>query len=284
MASAYAVVPTKEELETVPISSVELHCPAANSVSPEFLHIPEAKELTWRDDFFDDERNVVAVFDFDYDNMEQHYKALGWGCFVGTAFCFPGCLVWCLLGLVPCHINKNVNWSVRAQHLAVTRDGILFVHDRRPALYGEECAVPKRTQLIPFDQIKECTVTDSGTTTTCTILGSALSKVSINHETPTSFHIVGLTNPHGFQKLVMALKRQELVIPNNNISSATAATVLPVTMVERIDRGGLAASAAAAAQNNHNGDDVAGILREIRDELRQHNEMLQAIKQPQQQE
>lgn len=78
MASACAVVPTKEELETVPNSSVELHCPAANSVSPEFLHIiPEARDLTWRDDFFEDEQNVVAVFDFDYDSMEHHYRALG---------------------------------------------------------------------------------------------------------------------------------------------------------------------------------------------------------------
>ena len=255
IASAYEVLSTKEDFDP----RVELDKPLGSGVSPEWEHIPEARGLIWRDDFFDDDENVVAVFDFDYDSMESHYKAASWGCFAGTVLCFPGTLFWCLAGLVPCYINKNVKWNVRAQHLAVTRSAILFVHDKRPALWGEECAVSRRTKAIPFDQVTDCTVTDAGSAT-CTI-GTPLSKVTVDK--PGFLTIVGLEDPHAFRKLILAMKK------NSATRQSSTAAVLPVTMAERIDRG-LAGDAGS--------EEVAGVLREIRDELRQHNKLLQTLK------
>jgi hypothetical protein len=269
IASAYAVVPTKEEVELADVvqtadSRLDLNQPLGSGVSPQFADISEARGLTWRDDFFDDEEDVVAVFDFDYGSMECHYKCLSWGALGGAAFCFPGFIFpFALFGLVPCFLNKNVKWNVRAQHVCVTRDGILFVHDQRPTLWGEHCSAGKRMKTIPFDQITDCTMTDVGSAT-C-VLGTALSSVEI--DTPSSgnnnkhdLRIVGLENPRAFQKLVLAMKRQ------GNQSS-----VLPLAM-DRIDR--------SLAQTDSEGGDVSNLLREIRDELRQNNKMLQSMKVP----
>jgi hypothetical protein len=268
IASAYAVVPTNEDVELAEVvqaadSRLDLNRPLGSGVSPQFADIAEARGLTWRDDFFDDEDDVVAVFDFDYDSMECHYKCLSWGALGGAAVCCPGfTFTFALFGLVPCFLNKNVKWNVRAQHLAVTRDGILFVRDKRPTLWGELCSVGKRMKTIPFDQITDCTMTDAGSAT-C-VLGSTLSSVAV--DTPSSgnnkhdLRIVGLEDPRAFQKLVLAMKRQ------GNHSS-----VLPLAM-DRIDR--------SLAQTEREGGDVSGLLREIRDELRQNNEMLQSMKVP----
>lgn len=49
-----------------------------NAVSSEFSSIPEARDLTWTDDFFNDDEDVVAVFDFDYEAMESFYTSVGW--------------------------------------------------------------------------------------------------------------------------------------------------------------------------------------------------------------
>ena len=271
IASAYAVVPNEEEMEErfspaiVDDPRLRVDHPLGTRVSQEFDYICEAQNLTWHDDFFEHDEDVIAVFDFDYDNMERHYRTLGWGFAASTVLCFPGSLFWCLVGMVPCYLNKNVTWSVRAKHLAVTPHGIVLVNDRRPCLWGEQCAVAKLTKTIPFDQIINCTVTDLGAGT-CSI-GPTLSQVTI--DTPARNTIVGLQDPHAFAKLVLAMKRYA---PNQvplGMSSTRAAS-LPVAMAQRIDRG------LAAGEK----DEVAGILKEIRDELRQHNELLKTMKPP----
>jgi hypothetical protein len=150
IASAYAVVPKEDDLEAVPVTvSVELDRPAHHTVSPEYYQsIQEARGLSWTDDFFCDEDDIVAVFDFDYDIMESYYATIGWGCLASTLFC-PSVLLCALFGGVPCALNTNINRNVRAQHLAVTRDGILFVHDKHPSSLGL-CSwdVSKRTKLV----------------------------------------------------------------------------------------------------------------------------------------
>jgi hypothetical protein len=275
--TAYSVVPDKEQeipaYYTVADGTVvELDTPAAHSVAQEqYAHIPETKGLSWRDDFFEDENfnDVVAVFDYDYEGMEGHYMCASWGCLglhvcqLGVLgplvylFCCPSIIPWMLVGLVPCHLNKNVRWNVRAQHIALTQSGIIFVHDRRPACWGEECcSVSKHTKFIPYDQITECVVTDSG--------NSQLSKVTIDttarSNTSNKHHccrhdleIVGLENPHAFQKLVIALMMKR----GQNPQAAAA----PDMVME--DRG-----AAHVRNDTDDAKTVAGLLREIRDELR----------------
>merc|ERR1712226_329069 len=73
-----------------------------------------AQGLSWRDDFFqdyfseNDEDEIVAVFDLDYDRLESHYKCLSWSCLGVSSICMPSIIPWLLIGLVPCHVNKNV--------------------------------------------------------------------------------------------------------------------------------------------------------------------------------
>jgi len=149
VANAYAVVSKEEEYASVPVTAaVELDKPAHGSVSSEFQHIAAAQGLSWSDDFFEEDDDVVAVFDFDYDAMETYYSSVGWGCLACTLF-FPNIFTIALMGLVPCFLNKNVTWNVRAQHIAVTRDGIRFVHDKRSCCWGYQCTdVGKRSKTV----------------------------------------------------------------------------------------------------------------------------------------
>lgn len=72
-----------------------------------------------------------------------------------------------------------------------------------------------------------------------------------------TFALPGLKNPEGFRRLVMALKGK----------TGTSAAV-PATIAEVMDR---------AVADGGNTENVATLLREIRDELRQHNEVLQGL-------
>lgn len=266
--TAYTVVPDKEDNHseqqnsnsvpayTVTGTAVELDTPAPRTVSHEFAHMAETKELSWRDDFFDDNDDIVAVFDFDYEGMEGHYMCVSWGCVGVTSVCCPSTIPWMLLAFVPCYLNKNVRWNVRAQHIALTTNGILFVHDRRPACWGEQCwSIGKQTKFIPYEQIAGCTVTE-GDTTTCAISTNSLTKVTVGstlHSGPRrgDLEVAGLENPHAFQQLILALKRG---------SQAAAA---PTMAMDDRDIFATAVSGGEDAQT------VAELLRDIRDELRQ---------------
>ena len=67
-------------------------------------------------------------------------------------------------------------------------------------------------------------------------------------------NIVGLQNPQEFKKLVWAMKRQTAV-PSS------------LGMLDRV-----------VGANHDNNGDVAALLRDIRDELRQNNEVLRNLK------
>jgi hypothetical protein len=133
---AYAVV-AKDDEYTNPMS-VEMDAPNANQVSAEFRHIPEARDLVWNDTYFEDDDDVVAVFDLNYEDMENYYTAVGWVVF-GTTLLIPT-VFWAgfFLG-VPCLLRPNVQWNVRSQHVAITRDGIRIVRERRPTCWGLPC-------------------------------------------------------------------------------------------------------------------------------------------------
>lgn len=271
---AYAVVPSEEDETAMPSKSAhcqsssssttevqaialpvpeELSAPASHSMDGRYAHlITPSQTVTWRDDFFqDDYDDIVAVFDFDYQSMERHYRCAGWTCVGATAFCCPNLIPWMLVSLIPCYLNKNVQWSVRSQHMALTTKGLLFVQEKRPTAWGM-CYADQRTKMIPFNQIISCTVQD-GNHKTCVAVGSGekLSKISVETNGGT-LDIVGLENPLQFQKMVLALKR----------GSASAQSVL------MDDRGVLAAAAAA---NGEDPQTVTQLLTQIRDELARSN-------------
>ena len=104
----------------------------------EFRHIPEARDLTWSDSFFEDDDDVVAVFDLDYESMESFYTSLGWVS-IGLSLIYPPLFGLALVTLTPCYLRQNVQWAARAKHVAITRDGIRFVENRRPCGWGLAC-------------------------------------------------------------------------------------------------------------------------------------------------
>merc|ERR1712226_1621509 len=243
-----------------------------------------AQGLSWRDDFFqdyfseNDEDEIVAVFDLDYDRLESHYKCLSWSCLGVSSICMPSIIPWLLIGLVPCHVNKNVGWSVRSQHVALTKFGILRVQEERPACWGGPyCTQNKQTKFIPYSNISQCNVVDAVNSGNC---ANGLSKVifvdgSINphHGGKAMSHnerglsIVGLEDAHSFSRLVMALKRQQQtpsMTMKDRVETAVA-TVLESTTNNNNS------SAAAAATANGQQEEVVTMLREIRDELRRTN-------------
>jgi hypothetical protein len=183
-----------------------------------------ANSLTWHDDYFDRERqilvggpSVIAVFDYDYDAKEEfaakriraivwgtlaasslYCAANGallnsvdsysyyideetggleridydplvramWGALVGAAIPF---FVFCLCGL--CFDREATRWQVRAQHLAVTDEGIRLVQERHRRGCGwSMCDSEKSSRTVPFDQIDNCDVYEpSGSVCCCCV-------------------------------------------------------------------------------------------------------------------
>jgi uncharacterized membrane protein YfbV (UPF0208 family) len=300
MAYATTVVHDDDDAGCVGVN-VHNMMPAGRRISPEFSqllasHAIASNEITWNDDFFDDYNEqhdhedgdrIVAVFDFDYTGMECHYKTLSWSCFATTAICLPSFIPLLVLGLVPCYINPNVRWNVRAQHLAVTsRNGIVFCHDTRPTCWGS-CVIAKRTKTIPFDQIGDVVVvSEAGSNATC-VLGcnAPLSTVSVVGKptiTPasnsndasaavrnnkTELVILGLQNPNAFSKVAMAMKRANNTLhdrANAAVSQATAC--IGLQQQQQMVRGKIEGTTTTNEQ-------LAVLLREIRDELRQSNQV-----------
>lgn len=120
-------------------SSLYVDKPAVRSVESQYSSLPEVKDLAWTDTFFDNEDDVIAVFDFDYEKMEDFYTSVGWAT-IGATILYTPIFVLSLVGLAPCYLRSNVRWNTQAQHVAITRDGIRFVNDRRKSCWGMPCS------------------------------------------------------------------------------------------------------------------------------------------------
>lgn len=108
------------------------------TVDPKYASLSEVQRLTWTDPFFDDDDDVIVVFDFDYEAMERFYTSIGWVT-VGSTILYTPLFLATLFGMAPCYLRQNVRWNTRSQHVAITRDGIRFVRDKRPCCWGLPC-------------------------------------------------------------------------------------------------------------------------------------------------
>jgi hypothetical protein len=235
--------------------------------------IPEARGLTWTDTFFDEEEDtdqeIVAVFDFDYVGMERYYTQVGWVMLGSSLVIYPPIFALAMIGLVPCCLNQNVQWDVQSQHVAVTRDGIRFVKAKRRSCWGLSCTDRgKKSQTVPFDKITDCDIEEPAGNT-CFCIPNILMKVNVDTASSGSqehrhqLRITGLKDPYKFKKLVWAMKRAN---GNGGIGSSNW-KVPVVTSLEMTER-----------KVDGNEESVATLLRDIRSELRQNNELLQSMK------
>eukprot|EP00913_Durusdinium_trenchii_P020188 g18969.t1 len=91
-------------------------------VRPAMAQIPP-----YTDDFFKGEPGLLA-------EIIGFYQRLRWAQFLF----FPPSWV-SVLCCTPCFLNQNIEWDTRSRHLALTVDGIKFVHAKRPTLCGLSC-------------------------------------------------------------------------------------------------------------------------------------------------
>jgi hypothetical protein len=154
-----------------------------HDVSNCYQSMAEASNLQWTDDFFDnndDNEGIVAVFDFDYDQIIRYNtKTVPMNFFISFTFLWFS-LWWIIFSTsynetgyhrphVPGYFYGiigalyiifgyvqmiQVKWAAKANHIAITRDGILYVIDKHKSCLGYTvCDKGKHTKSIPFDKV-----------------------------------------------------------------------------------------------------------------------------------
>jgi len=254
--------------------------------------MPEARDLEWTDDFFEEEEGVVAVFDFDYVQMVDFTtktSALGQLATVGCTAGYTGFVAgpigaavaigaYCLT-LAPCFLKSQVEWNAHAQHVAVTRDGIRFVQDQRKSCWGLEiCDKGKHSKTVPFDKITDCDIVEpAGSACLCVrrvLLTVKVDTASSGGEGKRSeLSIQGLHEAHKFKQLVWAMKR--------SINSGQQLAYHAPQALEMVDRKStttMTNSSGLPISTPGDGEKVEFLLRDIRDELRENNQLLKELK------
>jgi len=251
------------------------------SVATEHQVIPEARDITWDDAFFENENDIgtVAVFDFEYNKMVYfltQVKAVTQISFVVIATLYCGVFFYAInplltflplgiyiLSLAPFFLREQVRWEVYAQHVAVTRDGIRYVNDRQKSCWGLWiCDQGKRSKTVPYDKITDCDICEPAGNS-CLCIPNVL--VTVHIDTASSggeskrheLVISGLKDAYSFKKLVWAMKRsKEYEAPSVKASAAEISSMLNNTVA------------------NGCSQEIPGLLRDIRDELRKNNELI----------
>jgi len=208
------------------------------------------------DRFFDGEQGLVSVWDFDYDAIINFNTSLQ-----STALAVIPCCWFSACCCYPCFLKQNVEWKARAQHVALTVDGIRYVTEKHPTCCGLSFTDRgKESKTVPYDKITDCDVQEPAGTACCCCVPNVLTRVHVDtassgnkdgvpqHELSLS----GLKNANEFKQSVWAMKRGQMP------AGATASGRLP-------------AQAPTQAQMN-----TEALLTEIRDELRQLNSNLSA--------
>lgn len=183
------------------------------------------------DKFFAAEPHLVAVFEIDYDlvvNFKvkcQVFRACIMLIFVflwyvtqnasigAVSFCI---LFYILLSVLPALVPlyfavKNVHWSVRAQHVALTQDGVKFVVEKHPTKCGCSCTDEgKVTKTVPYDMITDCDIEEPAGTAVGPFIKNVITKVVIDtassRQPEHELVLEGLKEPEQFKKMVWDMK------------------------------------------------------------------------------
>jgi len=175
---------------------------------------PLVAKLEAEDDYFEEEPGLVGAFDFDYDTIIDFKTTLTcaqlWSC--------PCIMVCSSLACVPCFLKQNIEWTTRAQHVALTVDGIKYVVARHPSQCGLSCTdVGKVSKTVPYDKITDCDVQEPAGTACCCCIENVLPIVKVDTAssggtgpegaTRHELELTGLVYPLEFKRSVWAMKR-----------------------------------------------------------------------------
>lgn len=120
--------------------------------------IPEAQGLTWNDEFFENDSDVVAVFDFDYEAVKKFETDAAIASFFASFLMPPVPVIVPVIMVLccwPCFFTQQIPWDTYSKHVAVTQDGIKFVQDKRKSQCGFDFQDQGKTsKTIPFDKVR----------------------------------------------------------------------------------------------------------------------------------
>jgi len=198
--------------------------------------------VTWEDTFFDNEENLIAVFDFDYPLMKAYKLKLLW---VDHALGSLGVVllvavlhlyvdvaidtfVILLVILDSFFLKKRAQWDAYSHHLCITRDGVKYVRDKRKKYYGWSCTdARKTTQIIPLDKVTHVDIKEPAGYRCCCIRNT-LTVVKLSSSSSglegSSLVLFGLKEPYKFKNILMKVKRAD---SNSSMASAASAQIIP---------------------------------------------------------
>ena len=98
--------------------------------------------------YFADDPNLLREFAVDYELLTKVDQALQ----VKNGACFMCFCCGCCLPFLPCQLSNTRDLN-RAQHVAISRDGIRYSVDKHPSGCRSNCQeVGKVTRTVPFDK------------------------------------------------------------------------------------------------------------------------------------
>lgn len=200
--------------------------------------------LVAKDDFFDNERNLVRVFNFDYDKIISFKKKvfMSQSCYGVILFLFlfswtvrslferpaPGkpepSIPPSLLPVVVTVVLfwqtwtrwKNIEWVVRCQHICLTIDGVKYVTAKHPSGMGLSCWDKGQvSKTVAYDKITDCDVELPAGTVGCCI-SDVITKVHLDTASTFKGHelsLIGLCDPEEFKHAVWENKRKNQGMP-----------------------------------------------------------------------
>ena len=117
------------------------------------------------DPFFAKDSDVLKTYSIDYDKAAAFEKE------VACSNMIVGGLPFSLICSAPCYFafeRDNIDDRVRAQHLAITRDGIKYVVDKHSTGCRLECQDQgKVSKTVPYDKMTDCDVEEPAGSSGC---------------------------------------------------------------------------------------------------------------------
>ena len=111
--------------------------------------------MTSSDDYFKKEDDILAVYDFDYEQVIDFNYRLGQRTLCCIAGIIPHCwpVLPCVVGYIlsPTFLDNVVDLA-EAQHVALSRDGIKYIVERHKAGLRLDCQdVGKVSKTVPYE-------------------------------------------------------------------------------------------------------------------------------------
>ena len=158
------------------------------------------------DPFFAGNADVLKTYEFDYDSIIKFVRDSVESNMIGNII-VPPCLILACIQHQACGI-QNIEDRARAQHLALTKDGIKYVVGKTPGDCRMECEERGKTsQTVPYDKMTDCDIEEPAGSVGCCCALVPRTLYDIKIDTAgggQTLHVIGLKDPEQFKKDVWA--------------------------------------------------------------------------------